>query len=105
MSVKWGVIGCGMIADFEMIPAMKEAKNCGLVGIMSRNEEKAKKFSAKHNIPKWYTNIDEFLKDPSLEAVYLANPPHVHCEQTIKAAKYGKHILCEKPMATTIEDC
>jgi len=104
MGVKWGIIGCGMIADFAMIPAMKEARNCDLVSVMSRDEEKAKKFSAKHNIPDYHTDLDEFLKDPSLEAVYLATPPNVHCEQTTKVAEHGKHVLCEKPMAITIED-
>ncbi len=105
MIVSWGVLGCGMIADMELIPAIKEAKNAELVSVMSRSKEKAEKFSSKHDVPRYYTDIDEFLKDPSLDVVYIATPPHVHCEQTVKVAEYGKHVLCEKPMAAAIEDC
>lgn len=105
MGVKWGVVGCGQIADIEMIPAIKEAKNSQLISVVSRSKEKAKKFSSKHNIPEYYASIEEFLKDTSLDAVYIATPPHLHCQQTIKAAEYGKHVLCEKPMGITIEEC
>jgi len=105
MSVKWGVIGCGQIADIKMIPGIKKAKNAQLVSIMSRSEDKAKKFSLKHGIEKYYTNMEEFLKDSSVDAVYIATPPHLHCQQTVEAAKYGKHILCEKPMALNLKEC
>jgi predicted dehydrogenase len=105
MSIKWGVLGAGMIADMEMIPAIKSIENAELVSIMSRNEEKVKGLSSKHNIPRYYTDIDEFLRDPELDAVYVATAPHLHCEQTIQAAEHGKHVLCEKPMALAVEQC
>lgn len=102
--VKWGVIGAGGIADRRTIPGMLLAQNAELVAIMEVNMELAEKIRAKYNAKKAYDNVDALLTDPDVEAVYIASPVIFHKEQAIKAAKAGKHILIEKPLALTVKD-
>jgi predicted dehydrogenase len=64
----------------------------------------AKKTAEQFGIPKYYTDFDTFVQDGSLDAIDICSPPHVHADQAVKAAEMGKHILCEKPLATTMED-
>jgi predicted dehydrogenase len=104
MTVKWGIVGCGTIADAQMAPAIDRAANAQLVCVMSRSLKKAELFAKKHSAKEYYTDLDEFLKNSETDVVYIATPPALHCRQTIRAAQFGKHILCEKPMATTVED-
>lgn len=102
--VKWGVIGTANIAKKATIPAMKQADNCQLYAIAGRNIEKAESFKEEFGFEKAYGSYEELLKDKEVEAVYIALPNNLHKEWTIKAAKAGKHILCEKPLSGTLED-
>lgn len=99
MAIGWGIIGCGHIADTKIAPAIRKASNAELIAVMSRNPDKAKDFAKRHNAKKFYSDLDAFLSDEKISAVYIATPTFLHCEQTIKSAKAGKHILCDKPMA------
>lgn len=103
--VRWGILGCAQIADLRMAPAIKGVPNAELVGVSSRNVDKARAFAKKHGVRKYYGNLDEFLGDSEIDAVYIASPPNLHLEHTKKVAQHKKHILCEKPMATTLADC
>ncbi len=103
--VKWGVLGAGGIADRRTIPGMMLAENAELVAVMEVNLEFAEKIRAKYNAKRAYDNTDDLLADPEVEAVYIASPVIYHKEQVIKAAKAGKHVLCEKPIALTVEEC
>lgn len=103
--VKWGVLGAGGIADRQTIPGMMRAKNAELVAVMEINMEFAEKIRAKYNAKRAYDNTDDLLADPEVEAVYIASPVIYHKEQVLKAAAAGKHILCEKPIALTVEEC
>jgi len=105
LTVKWGVTGAGGIADKRIIPAIREAKNSEIASLMVRNLGRAKKLANKHGAKGYYDNVPDLLKDEQIDAVYIATPVYLHCEQTIQAAEHGKHVLCEKPMAMTVEEC
>ncbi len=106
MSVKWGVIGCGGIADRRTIPeGILPAKNAELVAVMDVNEEKLKGVSQKYNNVRSYLTEEELVNDKEVQAVYIATPVYLHPKQVALAARAGKHILCEKAMALTIKDC
>lgn len=102
--VKWGVIGAGGIADRRTIPGMMLAKNAELVAVMEVNMELAEKVRVKYNAQRSYDNADALLADTEVEAVYIASPVVYHKEQAIKAARAGKHILMEKPLALTSDE-
>jgi len=103
--VKWGVIGAGGIADRRTIPeGIVPAANSELVAVMDVDEARVKEVASKYNVPKWYTSDADLLKDPAVEAVYIATPVNVHVEQAVAAAEKGKHVLCEKPLALTLDE-
>lgn len=96
--VKWGVIGCGGIADRRMIPGMLNAENVELIAVMDTNYQSAERVKQKYGIEYAFASIDELLKLDEIEAVYIATPVFCHLEQVKKAAKAKKHILLEKPL-------
>lgn len=104
MVTKWGIIGLGDIAERNFVPALVEAADAELHSAVSRSPDKAKAFAAKHKLARAFDSLDEMLADPQLDAVYIATPNALHAEQTIAAAKAGKHVLCDKPMALTVAD-
>ena len=105
MSVKWGVIGCGGIADRRTIPeGVIPAKNAKLIAVMDVDRNKLKEVSQKYQV-RAYSTEEKLLNDKEIEAIYIATPVYLHAQQTILAARAGKHILCEKAMALTIKDC
>jgi xylose dehydrogenase (NAD/NADP) len=97
--IRWGILGCARIAERALIPAFQEAKNAELFGIAARDEARAAAWAAKFKIPKSYGDYGALLQDPDIRAVYIPLPNHLHAEWTIGAARAGKHILCEKPLA------
>src|ERR1035441_6005934 len=96
--VKWGVLGAARIAVTRVIPAMQLGEWCEIVGIASRDREKAGKAARGLGIPKVYGSYEEMLADPEIEAVYNPLPNHLHVPWSIRAAEAGKHVLCEKPI-------
>lgn len=103
--LRFGIIGCAGISWKQFIPAISHAKNAELVGIASRSEEKCSAFSAKYEIPLAFNSYEALLESAEIDAVYIPLPNALHKEWAIRAAKAGKHILCEKPLAVTVEDC
>lgn len=103
--IKWGVMGTADIAESTTIPGMMQAENCELYAIAGRKAEKAEAFQKKFGFEKAYGSYEELLEDPEVEAVYMPLPNTLHCEWAIKALEAGKHVLCEKPMAMTVEEC
>lgn len=93
---KFGIIGAGLIADFHA-KAINSLENARLVGICGTNMGKAKLLSEKYNC-KLYANENEMLESDEIEIVTIATPSGAHMEPAITAAKYGKHVLCEKPL-------
>lgn len=98
--VKWGVLSTADIGQTQLIPAIQRAENAEVVAIASRGEN-AKAVAGKLGIPKAYTSYEQLLEDPEIEAVYIPLPNSLHKEWVIKAAKHGKHVLCEKPASLT----
>src|SRR5918911_2669081 len=100
--LRWAILGAGDIADRGMAPALNRAADTQLEAVYCRTMDKARAFATKHNVEKAYDSIDRMLADPAIDAVYIATPNSLHAEHTIAAAKAGKHVLVEKPMATTV---
>ncbi len=96
--VRWGVLGCARIATRKVVPAMQRGEWTEVAAIASRDLGKARETAARLGIPKAYGSYEELLADPSIEAVYIPLPNHLHVPWSIKAAEAGKHVLCEKPI-------
>ncbi len=101
--LKWGVIGCGGIADRRTIPGMVLAENAECYAVMDINAEVAENVKNKYNATFATDSVDELLNQ-DIDAVYIATPVFCHKEQVFKAADKGKHILLEKPMGITSEE-
>ena len=102
--VKVGIIGCGKIAQVRHIPEYLDNPNAKLTGLYDLNLQRAKELAEKYDC-KSYESVEEMLADPEIDAVSVCVANHVHAEITIAALKAGKHVLCEKPMATKLKDC
>jgi 1,5-anhydro-D-fructose reductase (1,5-anhydro-D-mannitol-forming) len=99
MSIGWGVIGASGIADRRVIPeGIIPALNANLVAVMGRDRQRTCDVAEKYGA-KWYLSEEELLDDKEIDAVYIATPNYLHAQQTIRALRKGKHVLCEKPMA------
>ncbi len=105
MSVKWGVIGAGGIADRRTIPeGLMPAENAELVAVMDVDGERVKQVARKYGDLRYYTREEDLLGDKEIEAVYIATPTYLHHRQALMAATARKHILCEKPMAMNVKE-
>ena len=102
--VKWGVIGCGGIADRRTLPGMMLAENAELIAVMDTNMDFANTCKEKYNAKYAFNNIEELLALDEIEAVYIASPVFCHKEQAFAAAKAKKHILLEKPLGMTVAE-
>ena len=102
--VKVWIIGCGKIAQVRHIPEYLDNPNAKLTGLYDLNLQRAKELAEKYDC-KSYESVEEMLADPEIDAVSVCVANHVHAEITIAALKAGKHVLCEKPMATKLKDC
>src|SRR5882724_7369578 len=99
--VRWGILGVARIATVKVIPAMQRGEWCEIAGIASRDGARAESAARELGIPIAYGSYEELLADPDIEAVYNPLPNNLHVPWSIKAARAGKHVLCEKPIATT----
>jgi predicted dehydrogenase len=99
--VSWGVIGCADIAVKKVIPSMNGSELSHVTAIASRSPERARATADTLGITKSYGSYEELLGDPEIEAVYIPLPNHLHPEWAIASAEAGKHVLCEKPLATS----
>lgn len=97
--IKWGIIGCGDVTEVKSGPAFNKAQNSSLVAVMRRDAAKAEDYAKRHQVPKWYSDADQLINDPEVNAIYIATPPLQHEEFTIKALAAGKPVYVEKPMA------
>jgi len=99
-----GIIGCGWAARDLYEPAFRFLKNGRIVAVMDINESKAKFLKELYGVPRYYTDLDDMLRDKEVEAVVVLTPPHHHLEPVVKSAEAGKHVYCEKPMAPTVQE-
>ncbi|MBP1541854.1 MAG: Gfo/Idh/MocA family oxidoreductase [Prevotella sp.] len=103
--LKWGFIGCGEVTEKKSGPAFSEVEGSTVVAVMSRSERRAKSYAERHDIPRWYTDAQELIDDPEVNAVYIATPPSSHATFAIMAMRAGKPVYVEKPLAASYEDC
>ncbi|MXV50035.1 Gfo/Idh/MocA family oxidoreductase [Pedobacter sp. HMF7647] len=103
------LIGLGGYAGGQLAPALQKTKNCYLAGIVTGTPSKEATWSQQYNIPQKniynYGNFDEIAKNKDIDIVYIVLPVSMHKEFTIRGAKAGKHVICEKPMALNAADC
>lgn len=103
--LKWGFIGCGEVTELKSGPAFSSVSGSMVEAVMSRSEAKARDYAERHGINKWYTDAQELIDDPDVNAVYVATPPSSHATFAIMAMKAGKPVYVEKPLAASYEDC
>ena len=107
-TVRYAVIGLGHIAQAAVLPAFKHARsNSSLAALVSSNEKKLRQLGRRYRVPRLcgYDGVDELFASGEIDAVYIALPNDMHKEYTIRAARAGLHVLCEKPMAVTAREC
>jgi xylose dehydrogenase (NAD/NADP) len=101
--IRWGVMSTARIND-SLIGPIRQAGRSELVAVASRNLEKAKAYAQEKDIPKAHGSYEALLADAEIDVVYIPLPNTLHWEWTVKAAEAGKHVLCEKPIVTTLEE-
>lgn len=97
--LRWGILGCASIAKRSVIPGIRLSEHNEVKAIASRSIETAQATAEELHIPMAYGSYEEMLADPQLDVIYIPLPNHLHKEWSIKAARAGKHVLCEKPIA------
>lgn len=103
--LRWGFIGCGDVTEKKSGPAFNEIEGSEVVAVMSRNENKARSYAERNHISKWYTDAQELIDDPDVNAVYVATPPSSHATFAIMSMRAGKPVYVEKPLAASYDDC
>ncbi len=104
-TVRYGIIGYGRFAERRIAPSLMTCQHSRLVAIQKRDVEAARKKAAEAGIPKAYGSVEELVADPEIDAVFIASANALHYEQTMIAARAGKHVLVEKPMAVSAAQC
>ena len=103
------LVGLGGYATNQLAPALQLTTHCYLAGIVTGTPSKAEEWKKKYNIPDKniydYSNFDSIKDNPDIDIVYVVLPNFMHAEYTIRAAAAGKHVICEKPMAISVEEC
>jgi 1,5-anhydro-D-fructose reductase (1,5-anhydro-D-mannitol-forming) len=99
--VRWGIVGLGRIADTEIAPAINASQHGVLQAVVSRDQGRADSFAQRHHAVHGLTSYGGMLADPEVDAVYIATPNALHADQVVEAAQAGKHVMCDKPLATS----
>ncbi len=100
--VRWGILSPAKIGTEKVIPAIQRAERCEVVALASRDAARAEAAAARLSIPRTHGSYEDLLADPEIDAVYVPLPNHLHAEWSIAAARAGKHVLCEKPLALSV---
>jgi predicted dehydrogenase len=103
-TLRWGILSTANIATEKVIPGIRRAARNEIVAIASRDGETARRVADRLAIPRAHGSYEALLADPDVDAVYIPLPNHLHAEWSIAAARAGKHVLCEKPLALTAAD-
>ncbi len=97
--VIWGIVGCGAVTEVKAGPAFSRVAGSRLAAVMRRDPHKARDYARRHDVPRWYNSLGDLLRDPEVNAIYIATPTNSHCELTLQALASGRPVLVEKPMA------
>lgn len=103
--IRWGIVGCGAVTEVKSGPGFQKAEGSSLVAVMRRDLAKAEDYARRHGVPRAYGSADQLIRDPDVDAVYIATPPSSHLELAERVAAAGKPCLVEKPMAMTHDEC
>ena len=101
--IRFGVVGTNFITDW-VIAGAREDERFEPAAVCSRTQERGAEFAAKHNIPHIFTSLEDMVQSDIIDAVYIASPNYKHAEQSILAMSHGKHVLCEKPIASNARE-
>ncbi|WP_442597912.1 Gfo/Idh/MocA family protein [Neobacillus sp. D3-1R] len=101
--VRFGVVGTNFITD-QLLDSVKELTDFSLTAVYSRTEERAKEYAAKYGVNTIFTNLEDMAKSEEIDAVYIASPNSFHASQSILFLQNGKHVLCEKPLASNVHE-
>ncbi len=101
--VRFGVLGTNFITDWVIAGARQDSR-FELTAVCSRTKERAAEFALKHHIPYQFTYLEEMVRSPLIDAVYIATPNFRHADQSILCMSHGKHVLCEKPLASNAKE-
>ncbi len=105
MTVRWGILGCGDVARRRVAGAIADDPDSRLLAACRRNGTALEQFCSDFGVDRGYTDEADLIGDADIDAVYIATPVDRHLEQTLACAAVGKHVLCEKPMAMSVEEC
>ena len=104
-TIRWGMIGCGAVAEVKSAPGLYKARHSALLAVASRRPDRAADFARRHGIGKVWESSEQLVADPDIDAVYIATPPASHKALALLAARAGKHVYVEKPMAMRFTEC
>ena len=102
--LKIGVLGAARIAPMALIRPARAVPEARVVAVAARDPARARAFAQRHGILRVHESYDALVQDPELEAVYIPLPNSLHAEWSIRALRAGKHVLCEKPLASNAEE-
>lgn len=103
--INWGIIGCGDVCEKKSGPSFYKIEYSNLEAVMRRDQDKVKDYAMRHKVDKYYTDADQLIADPQVNAVYIATPPNTHMKYAIKAMQAGKPVYVEKPMGMNSAEC
>jgi predicted dehydrogenase len=101
--LRWGLLSTARI-NRAVIAPIRSSKKSELIAVGSRSQERASQYAATWGIPRFYSSYEDLLADPEIDVIYNSLPNALHAEWSIKAMQMGKHVLCEKPLTTSIKD-
>ena len=104
-TIRWGMIGCGSVTELKSGPAFNKVPGSKLVAVMRRDAQKVKDYANRHQVPYYFTDANDLIQHPEVDAIYIATPPKYHEEYAIAAMKLGKPVYVEKPMALDVAAC
>jgi predicted dehydrogenase len=103
--IRWGILGCGDVTEVKSGPGFQKSDGSKLVAVMRRNAALAEDYARRHGVPKWFADAEALIRNPEVDAVYIATPPGSHLELALRVAAAGKPCHVEKPMARNAAEC
>lgn len=104
MNLRWGFVGASIWARTRVIPAVQAVEDAEAVGVFSTSSQRGAQLAHDTGLERAYGSLEDLLSDPRIDAVYISTTNDLHAAQTIAAARAGKHVLCEKPLAVSLSD-